>query len=323
MVSRMPCFCWLAWGGHLDGLAAHGQAIELDVHATEHHFIGGAVVRIHRAATEHGGGGAQFEDFVAAGIGVAEDDLDAGIGERRAAGEGHLVLHQGRRRTQGGAGRAVGQGAVEAPGVDHVLEDALAVVADGHLQGAGDLQLALAFVALVAVAAVGVAHEGLGLALEAGKDVLAPGVAGVHQAQQLVFALLELGGDGLAVGGAEGAVAGLPRQLANTLEHGVHRIQRHLFLVQAVLRRGEVGAVLLQHALLLIQLQEANRGHRVVGRREDAVAGADLFLGAGDIGVVPLQARDAVVVLLEGGNAHGGLRQRKVLIKVSNRLRAT
>lgn len=45
-----------------------------------------------------------------------------------------------------------------------------------------------------------------------------------------------------------------PREATHALQHGVHRIERDLFLSQAVLRRGEIGVVLAQHVLLLFQL---------------------------------------------------------------------
>src|SRR5690606_19029279 len=245
--------------------------------------------------------------------------------KRRVSRDGHLVLYQRRGNAQGRARRRTRtvDFAPVAPRVGDVLEYRLAAVADGDAQRTGDLQFALALVTLVAVAAVGGAHERLRLALEAGEQVLAARIAGIHQRQQLVLALTQLGGDGLAILRRERAVAGAQGQLAHAQQHGIYRVERHFLLGQAAVRRRQVGVVLVEHVLLLFELQQAHRCDRVVGRREDTVAGADLLLGARNVGVVALQSGDAVVEGLQGRDAHGRACYLKELINVSNKERAT
>src|SRR5690606_20753630 len=78
--------------------------------------------------------------------------------------------------------------------IPRTLERVEPVVADADLRAGGYLQELLAVVALVAVAAIGVADVGLDAALAAAEPVFAAGVLAVHQAEQFVFDLLEFGG---------------------------------------------------------------------------------------------------------------------------------
>src|SRR5690606_34416579 len=82
--------------------------------------------------------------------------------------------------------------------IDHILEYRLAAVADCDIQRAGNLQLPLPFVALIAVTAVRSAHKGLGLALETGEQILTASVAGIHQRKQLILTLTQFRSNGFA-----------------------------------------------------------------------------------------------------------------------------
>src|SRR5690606_1038086 len=155
--------------------------------------------------------------------------------KRRVSRDGHLVLYQRRGNAQGRARRRTRtvDFAPVAPRVGDVLEYRLAAVADGDAQRTGDLQFALALVTLVAVAAVGGADERLRLAVGAGEQVLVARIAGIHERQELVLALTQLGGDGLAILRRERAVAGAQGQLAHAQQHGIYRVERHFLLGQA------------------------------------------------------------------------------------------
>src|SRR5690606_1841218 len=115
----------------------------------------------------------------------------------------------------------------------------------------------LTVVALVAVGAVGVADIGLDTALAAAEPVFAAGILAVHQTEQFVLDLLELGGDGFAVMVVVGAVAGMSGQVSCALGHSEHRLQDALFLGEGVGGVHHVGLVLAQQIGLLFQLQQA------------------------------------------------------------------
>ncbi|BAK88809.1 hypothetical protein NCGM2_1950 [Pseudomonas aeruginosa NCGM2.S1] len=253
------------------------------------------------------------------------------IARRELAVEGQLVLDQADRdaTVAGIASRRLG---IETSGIDDVLEQHLAAVADRNPRAAGDLHLALALVAHVAVGAVLVAHERLHRALGPGKQVFATRVAAVEQVQQLVLALAQLAGQRLLVVGVQCAVAGLAGDLADALEDVADRTEDGFLLAQAVLRLGHAGLVLLVQPLFLVQAQQAYRTDRVVRRGQDALAGADLLEGTVQVRVVAGNPVDRVVEGLDGGNAHGGglaglgpveRTQRNAPIRVSNRVRAT
>ncbi len=317
---------------NLDGFASDRNAIELDHHTPKRQLLGGLAFLIDRPRGQHQigidrgigkvRGRRQVVDHVL-GVGC-EVHTDPSRWKWRVAADGNFVLHQRRRHTQCGAWlRGSVQRADVTSGVDHVLEDRLAAVTDRDIQRTGDLQLPLSFVTLIAIAAVRGPHEWLCLALKARKEVLAASVARVHQGQQFIFALAQFGSDGFPILGAQTTVARLYGKLTYTLQHGIDRVESDFFLGQAVLRRGQVGVVLTKHILLLVQLQQAHRRYRVICWCQDAVAGTDLFLGTGRVGVVALQSGDAVIECLQGGNAHGAAYYLKVLISVSNRERAT
>lgn len=236
-------------------------------------------------------------------------DADAIAGQRwRARREHRVVGFLVRHQAQGDAAvagvaagvRACGVLAGGDPvGVAAAFEKDLAVVADGNEGAAGDLYLSLAFVAVVGVGTVRVANERLGIALAAGEQVLAAGVAAVEQVQQFVLALRQFGGQRVLVRGVEAAVAGLHGDLADTMDDRADRIEDGLLLLQAVLRCRDARLVLTVERLLLVQLKQPDGADRVVGRGQQALAGTDFGLGARQVGIVAGDATDRVVESLD------------------------
>ncbi len=266
-------------------------------HATEYQFVLLGRVTVQRAATQHGRR-SNRTNFVVLRVDRIKLDFDTAGRERRCAAEGHFILHQ--RRSHAQAGERAGWRSLQTPGIGDIDEGLLAVVTDGNIQRAGDLDLALPFIPLISIAAVSLPDKRLGFTLEAGKQVLTAGIAGVHQAQQLILALLQFCGNRGAILAAQCAITGLHGQLPHTLQDSVGGVEANLFLGQAVFRGGEVFCVLVKDILLLLQLQQAYRGYRIIGRGQDPVARTDLLLSTGHIGIVALQAGNAVIECLQG-----------------------
>ncbi len=235
---------------------------------------------------------------------------DHGDGVRLVAAEPVVVVDVGRDLTVGQCHPHIGRrrgshGGFGTAGVQRLLEGAPAAVVAGHGQHVADLELQLGLVALVAVGAIAVADEGLGIGLGAGEQVLAVFITGIHQAQQLLFELAQLGRGGLALGVGETGVACTQRELVDPLQDGVDGVQRGFSLAEAVLHRGGVGRVLLQHRVLVFELQQAGRADRIIGGSAHANQVAGFFAGFHHVGVVALIVGSTGFVILGSRNTHG------------------
>ncbi|MNY24959.1 hypothetical protein D3C86_1587070 [compost metagenome] len=148
------------------------------------------------------------------------------------------------------------------------------VVARFHLARGIHLQQLVAGVALVQRTARRVERERHGARLQAGEDVVAVAVVGVGQAHQLVELALQRGGQRRAVVVAHGAVTGVHQHGLDALDRRGDGGQRVVFQAEGgrglPARRGVLGI----HCTGLRHTQRARGGHGVVGRRQDAAAGA-------------------------------------------------
>ncbi|MNN29463.1 hypothetical protein D3C81_1430660 [compost metagenome] len=188
-----------------------------------------------------------------------------------------------------------------------MLEHAIARAVAGHLEHVTNLQLQLGLVPLIRVGTIGIAHERRGVGTGTGKQVLAVLITAVHEAQQLIFQLTQLGCLGLALGVGIAGVTRLDRQLVDPRQDRVDRIERGLGLVQRVGDVCRVGLVLGQHVCLIAQLQQTRSPHRIIGSGVDPDEGTGLFVGLDQVGIVALVVRRAGLVELGRGNTHGSI----------------
>ena len=177
----------------------------------------------------------------------------------------------------------------------------------GQLQGVGHLQAELGLVALVGIAAVAVLHIGRRAGLGPGEHVLAVGILGVEQAQDVLFDLADFTGDRGPVGVAEATVTGLDGQFLCPLQGRGDAVEHAFFLSQRVGHAGHVAAVLGQQGALLLQLQQLGGADRIVAGTLDSIAGADLRLGLGGVREILGIAGRAGLEILRSGNSHGRL----------------
>ncbi|MNT50904.1 hypothetical protein D3C72_1878420 [compost metagenome] len=141
----------------------------------------------------------------------------------------------------------------------------------------------------------------------AAEQVLAVAVVGIGQAEQLVVESFQRRGQRAAVGIAHGAVAGLHQQRLDVLRDGRDRLQRVLFRCQRNVGLAARRGVLAVDRLRLADAEGARGGDRVIRRREDAAAGAELLLDMQQRALLQVHRRQAL--LIQGGacNTHDGL----------------
>src|SRR6056297_3655076 len=222
-------------------------------------------------------GGHQGAGAVGHFPGVVGDEAD-GVGVPAPGGR---IRHRA-GVDDAGAGVAGGRGGRErAVAPWDALEHARAGVAVGDAPPLGDLDEALALVAVVQ-GTVGGGAERLHLVAVAGEQITPGGVLGVGDLDHLILELADLGGDERAGLVALGAVARLHGQLAGALQQVAGAGQRLLFHRQAALRQVAVTVELLDARGQLPELDAARRADRIVRRREQPLAAGDLLLGAGE-----------------------------------------
>ncbi|MNS06966.1 hypothetical protein D3C72_384010 [compost metagenome] len=233
------------------------------------------------------------EEFDGVRLATAEAIVVQAVAGDLAVGQADATIVGGRR----------GQAGLATAGVERLLEGVVAGFIGRQAEHVTHLQVELALVTLVAVGAIGIACVRRGIALGTGEDVLAVLVLAVHQREQLVLQRRQFVGVRLAVGISERTVARAYRQFVDPLQDGADGVQGAFGRAQGVAHVDDVAAVLLQHVLLLLQLQQTRRPHRVILGRTHANAIACLLLAlhrlgkvalvVGLVGVVELRSRDA------------------------------
>ncbi|MCY1426276.1 hypothetical protein D9M71_420940 [compost metagenome] len=301
-------------GGQAEGVAGNGgirvgfvTGLEADVQAqvdAAEADLGVVAVRIELAAL-----GSFQGDVIAAGVGDLElgaaGELDA---VRFAAAETVVVGDTARHLAIGQAdppiiGGGCGQAGLAATGIERLFEGVVPGLVGRQAKHIADLQLQLGLVALVGVGAIGVAYIRRDIALGAGEQVLAVLIRAVHQGEQLLLQRVQLGGIGLAVSVGEAGVAGAHCQFVDPLQDGANGFQGALGTAQGIAHIDDVVAVLSEHVLLLLELQQACGADRVVlgGAHANVVGGlllglhrvGEVALIVGLVGVVELRSRDA------------------------------
>ncbi|MCY1449085.1 hypothetical protein D9M71_658050 [compost metagenome] len=165
------------------------------------------------------------------------------------------------------------------------------------------MELQLGLVTLVGIGTIGITHIRRSIALGTGEQVLAILVLAVHQREKLLLQGRQLVGVGIAISIGKGSIAGADRQFVDPLQDATNRAQGAFSGTKGITQIGGVARVLLEHALLLLKLQQTCGAHRVVlaGAHTNAIAGLLLALHAigegalivGTAGVVKLRSRNA------------------------------
>ncbi len=269
--ERVACR-WRALDGDADGRAAARR--QADAHA----------VGI-RAAADHPGAGQ-------ARAGAAGDRVTDGAAACGRAAEADLVLravHQQHLLGEGGvadaaragggvarvaAGSADGEGSIAAR---HVHEQRAARIADGRLEAGAEGQLVLAAVAQILHLTVGLQGEGLGLAFAAGEKVITLAVLRIAVLHQLLQIALHGGGGVLQILRVDGSVVHLHGELPHLVNQGAHALQGRAFKLQRVLRVLAVLLVAGQPVDLPGERDVLRRGHGLVRRVDQGVAGRQLL----------------------------------------------
>ena len=148
--------------------------------------------------------------------------------------------------------------------------------------------------------------EGLLRRRLAAEDIAAGTVAGVGDIEQLAADRLQLGGDRLAIGIAQGRVAGLNDQSARALQQVAGVAERALGLRHDGLARRDGALRCRDLALRRDGALRDGSGRRVVARLVDALAGRHLVLQVRHVELALHQGGDAGVVGVGGADAHGG-----------------
>ncbi|MNP10218.1 hypothetical protein D3C76_1023590 [compost metagenome] len=228
-------------------------------------------------------------------------------GVRLAATESIVVRHVRRHLPVGQIRQTViHRGSnLTATGIDRLLEHFPTGDVRGHRHAVANGQIERDLITVVAVGTIRIAGERNGIALGAGKDVFAVFVLAVHQAQQLLFDLAQLGCVGLTVCIGVARVASTDRQFLGALQHVVDAGHHRFGLTQRRLDGTGVGLVLIKHRSLLTQLQQTRRANRIVSGGIDTNEAARLFAALDDVGEILLIVRSRGLVKLGGRNAHG------------------
>ena len=219
--------------GDAEAVAGSGSAGDADLQATE---LDGTACR-ESSGWHHGNRWHRRRiDLVSSGRRKTDHEILAvvGIGEiHNRYGAEHTAAGITDRRRADVASAAL-----------HGLKNAAAVVGAGHLPGHVHLHQALALVAGIEDAAVGLPHKRRTATLEAGEEKLPVAVIGVCQALQLVDAALQSGGNAGPVSISHRTVAGLDQQALDVLQDGGNALQAVFFERQGLRGLPATGRVL-------------------------------------------------------------------------------